>query len=64
MGQNTFSNFSTFTLTIVDVNDHGPVFTNFDKGTGYIATVTENVTTGFVLRTISVSDGDAGILPC
>ena len=60
MGQDTFSDFSTFTLIIVDVNDHAPVFINFDRDTRYIATVRENVTTGFVLRTISVSDGDAG----
>ena len=55
----------TFLINVGDINDHSPMFGDFDSGNSYNATIREDATTGTILRNISVTDRDAGrIVKC
>jgi hypothetical protein len=55
----TVSADRTFLINVRDVNDHSPMFQNFDFGKSYNASVREDVATRTILRNISVTDADA-----
>ena len=48
-----------FVIRVTDVNDNIPQFHNVDFKSGYKTSIREDATTGSVVASVSVTDGDA-----